>query len=143
MCQLKMDIPKIVRECPSHQAFHVLKNERLWPKLADSANGFREHVTLIPMASVFASQRKGLAGRTPGDHDNVSQVEIVEFPHITLIERPLFDRAKAATLVFAKCLASIWIPFNDGGMLEPGVRHAQCEAADASEKLDAIHRGTF
>ena len=32
---------------------------------------------------------------------------------------------------------------DDGSVLESGVRHAQCEAADASEKLDAIHRGTF
>jgi hypothetical protein len=59
------------------------------------------------MAPVLASQRKGLAGRTPRDDDNVSQVEIVEFPDIALIEWPLFDRAKPATLVFAECLASV------------------------------------
>ena len=56
-------------------------------KLAHGAHRFGKHIALVQMSALFL-RRRTAGGWPSGDDDHVFEVAIVEFPHVTFVERP-------------------------------------------------------
>nr|WP_051935614.1 hypothetical protein [Deinococcus sp. YIM 77859] len=139
--ELQADVLEVVPEGLAREALDVLEDEGAGSRLADGADGLREHVAGVVVPGVLPANAEWLAGRTAGHEVHALVTIEAQVAYVTLNDRPVTDDGEAAFLVFADCLAGVAVPLGDEARVEARVRDALRESARADEEFDAAEVG--
>jgi hypothetical protein len=141
MAKLKINVFKIGGEALAKKPFDIFEDECLWPQLTNGANGFGKHVALVHVSTVFSTQRKRLTRRPPGHNGyRISKVSIIEIADVHLMEGPMLHGTRVKELILTKCFARIMVPFDHGGMVKSGIRHADGKTSGTGKEFNTVHR---
>src|SRR5512145_3241646 len=110
ICELQLNVAKIICEGFTAQPFHIFKKKGLWPKIANRTNRFGKHIAIIVICAMFAPERKGLARWTARYQIDIScNIAITELLNIFSKELPVTERLQTTLLVCPNCDACIRI----------------------------------
>lgn len=142
--KLKEYVIEILAKRLPQQASDIFKDKNFRPYFADSADSFREHISLIIVSLVLSTKREWLAWRPACHKLYFPGITIVMYgAYIRLIYLPIFDGRIPVLNVVVQIIAGILIPFIKSRMIEPGQLKSESETAGPAEEFNRVHHKPF
>lgn len=142
--KLKEYIVEILTKRLPQQTSYIFKDKNLRSHFADSADSFREHISLIIVSLVLSTKREWLAWRSSCHKLYLAGITIIMYSaYIRLIYLPIFDCRIPMLNVVVQIITGILIPFIKSCMIEPGQLKSESEAAGPAEEFNRVHHKPF